>query len=115
MKEYAKIFYNSSEWKDIRKLGISRSNGIYERCMAAAVVESLKHRRHYIITDGYVIGTVKLIYEGMDGLDVHKTPEWGRWNLHTTNGPIFTKGTYRVIEKIKVGTGYMYKLQRGAG
>lgn len=67
------------------------------------------------ITDGSVIGTVKVIYEGSDGLDVHKTPEWGISNLNTINGPVFAKGTYRVTAKIKVGSGYMYKLHSGAG
>lgn len=62
-----------------------------------------------------VIGTVKVIYEGADGLSVHTTPEWGRLNLNTKNGPVHAGQIFRVTEKIAVGTGAMYKLLSGAG
>lgn len=67
-----------------------------------------------VSTDG-VIGTVKVIYEGADGLSVHTTPEWGNLNLNLKNGPVGAGETFRVIEKVEVGTGAMYKLYSGAG
>ena len=66
-------------------------------------------------TDNKVIGTIKVIYEGADGLDVHKTAEWGSINLNNVNGPVFAGSIFRVTEKVKVGNGFMYKLFSGAG
>lgn len=66
-------------------------------------------------TDNEVIGTIKVIYEGADGLNVHKTPEWGSLNLNNVNGPVFAGSIFRVTEKVKVGNGFMYKLFSGAG
>lgn len=66
-------------------------------------------------TDNKVIGTIKVIYEGADGLDVHKTTEWGSLNLNNVNGPVFAGSIFRVTEKVKVGNGFMYKLFSGAG
>lgn len=65
--------------------------------------------------NGTVIGTVKVIYEGMDGLDVHKTPEWGNLNVNGKDSPVFAGEVFKVSEKVKAGTGYMYKLHSGAG
>lgn len=61
-----------------------------------------------------VIGQIKVIYEGADGLDIHTTPEWGNHNLNTKAGPVHG-GVYRVTEKLKVGGYIMYKLYSGAG
>lgn len=61
-----------------------------------------------------VIGTIKVIYEGADGLDIHTTPEWGNHNLNTKEGPVHG-GVYRVTEKVNVGGHVMYKLFSGAG
>lgn len=62
-----------------------------------------------------VIGKVKVIYEGQDGLSIHKTPEWGSLNLNTENGPVHAGEVFSVTEKVTVGTGAMYKLLSGAG
>lgn len=62
-----------------------------------------------------VIGKVKVIYEGQDGLSIHKTPEWGSLNLNTENGPVHAGEVFNVTEKVTVGTGEMYKLLSGAG
>ena len=62
-----------------------------------------------------VIGTVKVIYEGADGLSIHRTPEWGSLNLNMVNGPVHAGEIFRVTEKVTVGTGAMYKLLSGAG
>lgn len=62
-----------------------------------------------------VIGTVKVIYEGSDGLSIHKTPEWGNLNLNTKNGPVYAGEVFSVTEKVSVSTGAMYKLLSGAG
>lgn len=62
-----------------------------------------------------VIGTIKVIYEGADGLNVHTTPEWGNHNLNTKNGPVHVGETFRVTEKVAVGSTPMYKLYSGAG
>ena len=62
-----------------------------------------------------VIGTVKVIYEGQDGLSIHTTPEWGSLNLNLKNGPVHAGEVFSVTEKVKVGTGSMYKLLSGAG
>ncbi|MCH5340049.1 MAG: N-acetylmuramoyl-L-alanine amidase [Acetatifactor sp.] len=62
-----------------------------------------------------VIGTVKVIYEGQDGLNIHKTPEWGNINLNLKNGPVHAGEVFNVTEKVTVGTGAMYKLLSGAG
>ena len=62
-----------------------------------------------------VIGKVKVIYEGQDGLSIHKTPEWGSLNLNTKNGPVHAGEVFNVTEKVTVGTGAMYKLLSGAG
>lgn len=60
-----------------------------------------------------VIGTVKVIYEGADGLSVHTTPEWGNHNLNLKNGPVHAGEVFTAIEKVTVGTGAMYKLLSG--
>lgn len=62
-----------------------------------------------------VIGTAKVIYEGQDGLNIHTTPEWGNINLNLKNGPVHAGEIFGVTEKVKVGTGAMYKLLSGAG
>lgn len=62
-----------------------------------------------------VIGKVKVIYEGQDGLSIHKTPEWGSLNINTENGPVHAGEVFNVTEKVTVGTGAMYKLLSGAG
>lgn len=62
-----------------------------------------------------VIGKVKVIYEGQDGLSIHKTPEWGSLNLNTENGPVHAGEVFNVTEKVTVGAGAMYKLLSGAG
>ncbi len=67
-----------------------------------------------VSANGEVIGTIRVIYEGADGLNIHTTPEWGDHNLNTVNGPV-KKGTFRVTEKIKVGGSVMFKLFSGAG
>lgn len=61
-----------------------------------------------------VIGKIKVIYEGADGLNVHTTPEWGNRNINKAASPI-RGGVYRVTDKIKVGNAIMYKLYSGAG
>lgn len=61
------------------------------------------------------IGTVKVIYEGADGLSIHTTPEWGSLNLNRKNGPVHAGEVFNVTEKVTVGTGAMYKLASGAG
>lgn len=61
-----------------------------------------------------VIGKIKVIYEGADGLNIHTTPEWGTKNLNTTDGPVHG-GIYRVVDKVKVGGSIMYELYSGAG
>ena len=60
-----------------------------------------------------VIGTVKVIYEGQDGLSIHTTPEWGSHNLDLINGPVHAGGVFSVVEKVQVGTSAMYKLLSG--
>ena len=62
-----------------------------------------------------VIGTVKVIYEGQDGLSIHTTPEWGSINLNLKNGPVYAGEVFSVTEKVKVGAGSMYKLLSEAG
>lgn len=62
-----------------------------------------------------VIGKVKVIYEGQDGLSIHTTPEWGMFNLNLENGPVHAGEVFSVTEKVTVGTGAMYKLLSGAG
>ena len=62
-----------------------------------------------------VIGTIKVIYEGADGLNVHKTPEWENHNLNLKNGPVYAGETFRVTDKVDVGNTPMYKLYSGAG
>lgn len=61
-----------------------------------------------------VIGRIKIIYEGSDGLNIHTTPEWGNHNINTEASPV-RAGVYRVTEKVKVGGSIMYKLFSGAG
>lgn len=62
-----------------------------------------------------VVGTVKVIYEGADGLSIHTTPEWGNHNLNLKNGPVHAGETFRVTDKLDVGNTPMYKLYSGAG
>lgn len=62
-----------------------------------------------------VIGKIKVIYEGQDGLSIHTTPEWGSLNLNLENGPVHAGEVFNVTEKVTVGTGAMYKLLSGAG
>ncbi|MDE6434752.1 MAG: N-acetylmuramoyl-L-alanine amidase [Lachnospiraceae bacterium] len=62
-----------------------------------------------------VVGRVKVIYEGQDGLSIHTTPEWGSHNLNTKKGPVHAGEIFSVTEKVKVGTEAMYKLLSGAG
>lgn len=61
------------------------------------------------------IGTIKVIYEGTDGLNIHTTPEWGNHNLNLKNGPVHAGEVFRVTEKVNVGGTPMYKLYSGAG
>lgn len=60
-----------------------------------------------------VIGKVKVIYEGQDGLSIHTTPEWGSHNLNLKNGPVHAREIFTAVEKVTVGTGAMYKLLSG--
>lgn len=62
-----------------------------------------------------VIGKIKVIYEGQDGLSIHTTPEWGSLNLNLKNGPVHAGEVFNVTEKVTVGNGAMYKLLSGAG
>lgn len=62
-----------------------------------------------------IIGTIKVIYEGADGLNVHITPEWGNHNLNLKYGPVHAGETFQVTEKVEVGETPMYKLYSGSG
>lgn len=85
---------------------------------AAAVPDAPKDSEHDIIPPASsgmgVIGQIRVIYEGANGLNIHLTPEWGNHNINVKNGPVHG-GTYRVTEKVKAGSSYMYKLYSGAG
>lgn len=50
MKEYAKGFYQSEAWKRARKIVITRSNGLCERCRAAGLHKPgyIVHHKEYI-------------------------------------------------------------------
>lgn len=60
-------------------------------------------------------GSVKVIYEGPDGLNIHTTPEWGSRNINKKAGPVYAGEIFNVTEKVKVGAEAMYKLISGAG
>lgn len=60
-----------------------------------------------------VIGKVKVIYEGQDGLNIHTTPEWGIHNINLKNGPVHAGEVFSAVEKVQVGTSAMYKLLSG--
>ncbi len=62
-----------------------------------------------------VAGSIKVIYEGADGLNIHTTPEWGSRNINKKNGPVYAGEIFNVTEKVKVGDEAMYKLLSGAG
>lgn len=53
MKEYAKDFYKSNEWKRARKIVIARSSGLCERCLAAGLYRPgyIVHHKTYLTPD----------------------------------------------------------------
>jgi 5-methylcytosine-specific restriction protein A len=55
-REFAKKFYNSKQWKDVRELYIISQNGICERCKfrAGKIVHHKKYLTPTNINDPYV-------------------------------------------------------------
>lgn len=80
--------------------------------IARAEADTIKE--HFGINAGssseHVSGTVKVIYEGEDGLSIHTTPEWGDHNISTKNGPAHAGEIFNVTEKVMVGAAAMYRI-----
>lgn len=91
-----------------RRVGYAKA--AYDKYAAKQLLETAEVKP----AENGVIGKIKVIYEGADGLNVHTTPEWGSHNLNTKDGPVHG-GVYRVTDKIKVGGADMYRLYSGAG
>lgn len=64
-----------------------------------------------------VTGYITVTYTGSDGIDIHKTPEWGNANVDTKSGPVGPatgKGSiFTVVDKVMVDGYPMYKLKSG--
>lgn len=89
MKEYAKSFYKSSAWKNTRKLVIARSNGLCERCKAAAIYQTgviVHHKRHITpknINDPHItlsLSNLELLCEDCHNKE-HKRKENARYKF----------------------------------
>ena len=69
MKDYARKFYKSQQWKYIRQLALDRSHGLCERCLRKGIIQpgEAVHHKVYITAENINDRSVTL---NLDNLEV---------------------------------------------
>lgn len=111
MKEYAKEFYQSTAWKNVRQTAIKRANGLCERCRAAGlyVPGVIVHHKEYITPSNINNPSITLNLDNLEYLcedchnKEHKAKQNDRYSFDSNGNllPPTQQTTPPVSEKIE--------------
>lgn len=59
------------------------------------------------------IGSIVVVYTGDEGIEVHNTPDFNKNSRNRKHGPVKKGEKFRVMEKLSVDGGEMYRLYSG--